>query len=100
MIFGAGDGGELLLRELRNNPSLPYVPVGFVDDDTAKKVRVIHGITVLGTRRDLPGLIDRHGIRRGFISILSCQDQDFADIFEFCREHKVECTRIQPLIKP
>ena len=99
LIFGAGDGGELLLRELRNNPSLPYVPVGFLDDDTAKKGKLIHGITVLGTRRELPELIERHGIKRVFISIISSRDEDFADVFEFCGEHKIECTRIQPLIK-
>jgi len=99
LIFGAGDGGELLLRELRNNPLLPYVPVGFVDDDTAKKGRVIHGITVLGTRKDLSALIARHRIERVFISILSSQDDSFPDVFEICRKCEIECTRIQPLIK-
>ena len=99
IIFGAGDGGELLLRELRNNPSLPYVPVGFVDDDSAKKGRVIHGITVLGTRRDLPGIMERHGVKRVFISIIRSQEDDFAEVFELCKKHNVECSRIQPLIK-
>ncbi|MET0623223.1 MAG: glycosyl transferase, partial [Pyrinomonadaceae bacterium] len=37
LIYGAGDGGELLLREMRNNLRLQYTPVGFVDDDPFKK---------------------------------------------------------------
>ena len=37
LIYGAGDGGELLLRELLNNRSLKYSPVGFIDDDPGKK---------------------------------------------------------------
>ena len=43
VIVGAGDGGELLLREIRNNPNLAYMPVGFVDDDPEKQGAVIHG---------------------------------------------------------
>src|SRR6266487_6118678 len=31
LIYGAGDGGELLLRELLNNRQLKYSPVGFLD---------------------------------------------------------------------
>ena len=36
LIYGAGDGGELFLRELRNNREWQYAPVGFLDDDPAK----------------------------------------------------------------
>ncbi|MCA1589261.1 MAG: glycosyl transferase, partial [Acidobacteria bacterium] len=30
LIYGAGDGGELVLRELRNNPTLNLNPIGFI----------------------------------------------------------------------
>lgn len=48
LIYGAGDGGELLLREILNNRELSYVPVGFMDDDPMKKGKVIHGLRVFG----------------------------------------------------
>src|SRR6266496_35346 len=41
LIYGAGDGGELLLRELLNNRGIKYSPVGFIDDDPAKKGKLI-----------------------------------------------------------
>src|SRR5262249_22796071 len=48
LIYGAGDAGELLVRELRNNQGHSCVPVGFLDDDPLKKGRIIHGLRVLG----------------------------------------------------
>jgi UDP-GlcNAc:undecaprenyl-phosphate GlcNAc-1-phosphate transferase len=48
LIYGAGDGGELLLREILNNRELESIPVGFIDDDPLKKGKVIHGFRVLG----------------------------------------------------
>jgi UDP-GlcNAc:undecaprenyl-phosphate/decaprenyl-phosphate GlcNAc-1-phosphate transferase len=46
LIFGAGDGGEILLRELHNNRELGLVPVGFVDDDPLKAGKRMHGLPV------------------------------------------------------
>lgn len=46
VIYGAGDGGELLFRELRNNAELQRVPVAFLDDDPRKKGRMLHGLTI------------------------------------------------------
>src|SRR5207248_2915809 len=46
VIYGAGDGGELLFRELRNNADLQRVPVAFLDDDPHKAGRMLHGLTI------------------------------------------------------
>lgn len=48
LIFGAGDGGEMLLRELRGNRSLGLEPVAFFDDDPQKAGRVMRSLPVLG----------------------------------------------------
>jgi UDP-GlcNAc:undecaprenyl-phosphate GlcNAc-1-phosphate transferase len=47
VIYGAGDGGELLFRELRNNRELQRVPVAFVDDDPGKAGRMLHGLVII-----------------------------------------------------
>lgn len=46
LIYGAGDAGELLWRELDNNTALGYLPVAFVDDDPRKVGKVVHGLPV------------------------------------------------------
>lgn len=58
LIFGAGDAGEAVLRDMQQHRGAGgFRPIGFVDDDTRKIGRRIHGVRVLGTRRDLPRLI-------------------------------------------
>jgi FlaA1/EpsC-like NDP-sugar epimerase len=52
LIFGAGDAGEAIVREMLKETDRQ--PVGFLDDDPRKAGRRIHGVRVLGTQADLP----------------------------------------------
>ncbi len=56
LIVGAGDAAEKMLREIQDNPRLKYNPVGFLDDDTRKRGRSIHGVPVLGAIDDIEGI--------------------------------------------
>ena len=67
LIYGAGDGGELLIREILNNPEHRYTPVGFIDDDGRKAGKKIHGYRIFDSN-DLPSLIDAYGIDEVLIS--------------------------------
>ena len=67
LIYGAGDGGELLIREILNNPDRRYAPVGFIDDDGRKAGKKIHGYRIFDSN-DLPNLIRVYGISEVLIS--------------------------------
>ena len=53
VIVGAGDAGQLILRELQRSPQLGYMPIGLLDDDPRKKNLRVHGVRVLGPTADL-----------------------------------------------
>jgi UDP-GlcNAc:undecaprenyl-phosphate GlcNAc-1-phosphate transferase len=67
LIYGAGDGGELLIREILNNPDHRYAPVGFIDDDGRKAGKKIHGYRIFDSN-DLPKLIRAYGVSEVLIS--------------------------------
>jgi FlaA1/EpsC-like NDP-sugar epimerase len=58
LIVGAGNGGQLVAAELRRNPELGGVPIGFVDDDPRKAGVRIAGLKVEGTTDDLARVLD------------------------------------------
>lgn len=57
VVYGAGAGGQLLVREMRVNPKWNMRPVGFIDDDPVTTNRLVLGVLVRGTFGDLARII-------------------------------------------
>ena len=64
LIYGAGDSGELALRELVTNRELRLQPVCFLDDDVRRHGAEIHGLPVVGGFESLALAVDRYGINK------------------------------------
>lgn len=48
LVVGAGAAGVMVVRELQRNPHLGILPIGFLDDDPAKRGKRIDRLRVLG----------------------------------------------------
>jgi FlaA1/EpsC-like NDP-sugar epimerase len=97
IIVGAGDAGETIAKEMLRRPQNGYFPVGFVDDSLDKQGATIHGIKVLGTRKDLPKLIERTGAEEVIIAMPSANLGVIRDFAEICDECGVRCKTLPPV---
>ncbi|HEV2915771.1 MAG TPA: hypothetical protein VGX92_20990 [Pyrinomonadaceae bacterium] len=95
LIYGAGDAGELLLRELLNNRELPYAPVGFVDDDPRKKGKVIHGLRVYAGNGQLRSLCREQRVDEVLISSSQFSAERVKEILRDCEEEHVRLKRMR-----
>src|SRR5687767_12602214 len=99
LIYGAGDGGELLLRELRNNRDLNLSPVGFLDDDPAKNGKVIHGLRVFGGNGDLASVCAQHDVHEVVISSLKMTDERIKEVVRSCADRQIAVRRMRITIE-
>lgn len=100
LIYGAGDGGEMVLRELKNNPDWKYAPIGFVDDDPMKKDKVIHGLKVFGGNGSLASICREKDVQEILISCRNISPERLEDVREICRAADVSLKRAQLKIEP
>ena len=80
LIYGAGDGGELALRELMNNEALEMRPVCFIDDDPLTHNVHIHGVPVVGGQDRIASAVKRFGISKIVISTKRLLPQTLATL--------------------
>ena len=95
LIYGAGDAGELVLRELLNNRALKYSPVGFLDDDPAKDGKMIHGLKVYAGNGDLNLVCRQHDVNEVLISTSRMPEDRLQEILGFCRAQHISVKRMK-----
>lgn len=71
LIVGAGQAGQMTVRELHANPQLGLTPVGFIDDDRAKHGHRLMDLPVLGAIADLPRILERYAVTQLVIAMPS-----------------------------
>ena len=84
LIIGAGDAGEKMLREIRDNPRLNYEVAGFLDDDSTKKGMRIHGVPVLGPVSKIHDMAFRDEMDEILIALPSASAKQMKRIVEAC----------------
>ena len=100
LIYGAGDGGEMVLRELKNNPEWLYNPVGFLDDDPNKKGKVIHGLKVHGGNGSLKQICTENEVQEILLSVRNVSPERLQEVKAICRETEISLKRAWLKIEP
>ncbi|HEX9123130.1 MAG TPA: nucleoside-diphosphate sugar epimerase/dehydratase [Actinomycetota bacterium] len=98
LIVGAGDAGAMILKDLLDNPSIGLQPVGFVDDDPRKRGLALHDVRVLGSRADIPALVERLGVEQVLMAIPSATGELIGEVASLCEEAEV-MLRVVPSVR-
>jgi UDP-GlcNAc:undecaprenyl-phosphate GlcNAc-1-phosphate transferase len=92
LIFGAGDAGELLFRELRNNGTFGRDAVAFFDDDARKAGKALHGLPV--TSGDFGAVITVQRIDEVIVSPTRVAAERLDEIARVCEARGVALSRL------
>jgi FlaA1/EpsC-like NDP-sugar epimerase len=89
LVVGAGNGGQSVVDELRRNPELRQLPIGFVDDDPRKQGMRVRGLKVLGSTNDLKRVLDDAEPDEVIIAIPSAPGVVRQKVVTACRERGI-----------
>jgi FlaA1/EpsC-like NDP-sugar epimerase len=97
LIFGAGDAGELIVRDMRQSAAYNAIPVGFIDDDDSKRGQRIHGVPVLGNRDDLPAVMQAYQPEELLLAIPTASKSTLRAIVRLVEPYKIRITTLPRL---
>ncbi len=86
LVVGAGDAGEMLVRQTTGDPSLGYKPVGIVDDSSKLQNSMIHGVSVIGRVADIENIVRRRQVDEILIATPSATALQMRRIVHFCEK--------------
>jgi FlaA1/EpsC-like NDP-sugar epimerase len=89
IVVGAGDAGQLVIKEMQRSRQLGYTPIGLVDDDPRKKNLRVHGVRVLGTSDELPHILRDNRPDELLIAIPSASGEERQKVVEVARRESV-----------
>jgi lipopolysaccharide/colanic/teichoic acid biosynthesis glycosyltransferase len=85
LIVGCGDAGLSAAWLLENNrKAYKYSVIGFIDDDIYKQDIRFRGIKVLGTREDIPHIVEKHDVGIIIYAIHNIPVEEKRKILEIC----------------
>jgi lipopolysaccharide/colanic/teichoic acid biosynthesis glycosyltransferase len=90
LIIGGGDAGQVVAWMVANNLGQSnFRVVGFVDDDLYKQGARIRGVNVIGSRQDIPRLVNQHDVGIIVYAIHNIPAEEREEILTICRQAAV-----------
>jgi FlaA1/EpsC-like NDP-sugar epimerase len=98
IIIGAGNTGEMVMRDIAKQESSRFYPIGILDDDGRKLGTYIHGVKVLAKTDKLKAVVKKHATEALIIAIPSLNHKDLRRMYDDARECGIKTIKIVPRI--
>jgi len=85
LVIGAGDAGEMIIREISRNPRSGLHVKAIFDDDRDKRGLSVHGVRVEGGVEDVPSYVVANLIETAIIAIPSANKTEMKRIYDLLR---------------
>lgn len=86
MVIGAGSGGNIVVREMKNHPESKYNPVALIDDSPNKQGTSIAGVSVAGGRDKIKEIVAKKRVEEIIIAIPSLDAANRNELVKICSE--------------
>ncbi|MBA4391598.1 MAG: polysaccharide biosynthesis protein, partial [Syntrophus sp. (in: bacteria)] len=96
IILGAGNTGEMIIRDMARLGYSEFYPVGMLDDDPIKVGTYMHGVKVRGGIEDLSDMISKEGIEAVIVAIPTLNHKKLKDIYNIATREKIQTIKIVP----
>ncbi len=97
LIVGTSSIGEKIVRDMKNYPQYGYNPVGFIDNDLAKKGLTIHGVPIIGPINMIAEAIKEHKPDEILVSMTSSGNNDLKKVFELSSPFNIPIKKLPGL---
>lgn len=90
ILIGAGNAGNMVIKELKQRADLGIDVLGFIDDDPRKINTTIQGIKVIGNTSQIPEIVRKQKIEEAIITIANASSKDIRRIVDVCEGTKIK----------
>ena len=97
LIVGAGQTANAVIQDLQRAKDSKYEVVCAVDDDPNKNGRTIQRIKVAGVTRDIPKLVENHGVQVIIFAIPGATNAQKKRIINICAKTKCQLKKVPDL---
>jgi len=86
MLIGAGNAGQMILRDSRRAKEQSGRVVCIIDDNPNKWGRFIDGVPIVGGRNDILENVTKYSINTIYVAIPSASRHDLTEIINICKQ--------------
>ena len=86
MIIGAGEAGNVLLREIKRSSHLPMKVVCFIDDDPLKQGYYMNDVPIVGDRDVIGEMVKKYEVDEIYIALPSVSINQRRELMNICND--------------